>query len=128
MKKRENSRLNIKFAMPLLAGVAIVGGLLFVSPDATAQIDAGLGAAGAGMEQGADIDGTVGNFVNLFLYVVGVVAVIMIIYGGFQFLTSAGDSSKAGKARSTILYALIGLIVAALAYAIINFVMDEIVA
>ena len=46
----------------------------------------------------------------------------MIIYGGIQYTTSAGDSGKVTNAKNTILYAIVGLIVSILAYAIVNFV------
>ena len=47
--------------------------------------------------------------------IVGVVAIIMIIVGGFRYITSGGDSSKVGSAKNTIIYAIIGLILVALA-------------
>ena len=49
----------------------------------------------------------------------------MIIYGGIQYVISAGDSGKVGKAKNTILYAVIGLVVAVMSYAIVNFVVSN---
>jgi len=66
----------------------------------------------------------VGKIIGVIIPVLGVVAVIVVIYGGFLFMTSTGDSNKVQKAKSTILYGLIGLIIAVLAYAIVNFVLD----
>ncbi|MFZ2275639.1 MAG: pilin [Candidatus Nanogingivalis sp.] len=68
---------------------------------------------------------TARNIINTLLWVVGVAAVIMIIYGGIQYVISAGDSGKVGKAKNTILYAVIGLVVAVMSYAIVNFVVSN---
>lgn len=64
------------------------------------------------------------NVVNLLLAVLGFVAVIMIIIGGIRYATSNGDANQTKAAKDTVLYAVIGLIVAILAYAIVNFVLD----
>jgi TRAP-type C4-dicarboxylate transport system permease small subunit len=55
----------------------------------------------------------------------GLVAAAFIIYGGIQYSTSSGDASKVSKAKNTIMYAVIGLIVSALAFAIVNFVIGS---
>lgn len=65
------------------------------------------------------------NVVNTLLYIVGILSVVMIIYGGIQYTTSAGDAAKVNKAKNTILYAVVGLIIAVLAYAIVNFVVGR---
>ena len=62
--------------------------------------------------------------VNVILSVLGIVAVIVIVIGGFTYMTSAGDAAKAAKARNTILYGIVGLIIALLAFAIVNFVLN----
>ena len=61
--------------------------------------------------------------INLVLGAIGLVAVVVIIIGGISFITSQGDSSKVTKARNTILYGIVGLVIALLAYAIVNFVL-----
>ena len=65
------------------------------------------------------------DIVNIMLFIIGAIAVIMIIYGGIRYVTSGGDSSSVKAAKDTILYAVIGLIVAILAYAIVNFVVTS---
>jgi len=62
------------------------------------------------------------NVINILLYAAGIIAVIMIIIGGISYTLSAGDQSKVTSAKNTILYAVVGLIVAALSFAIVNFV------
>lgn len=62
------------------------------------------------------------KILNSIIAVVGLVSVIFVIIGGINYMTSAGDAAKLEKAKKTILYALIGLIICALAFAIVNFV------
>lgn len=64
--------------------------------------------------------------INVVVGVVGVIAVAVIIIGGITFVTSQGDSAKVTKAKNTILYGIVGLIVALLAFAIVNFVLTGI--
>lgn len=64
--------------------------------------------------------------VNLFSVVVGIVAVIMIVVGGFRYITSGGDSGKVSSAKTTIIYALIGLVIVALAQFIVKFVLNKV--
>lgn len=66
------------------------------------------------------------SVINMMLFIAGAVAVIMIIIGGIRFVISNGDASSVTAARHTILYAVIGLVVIILAYAIVNFVVSNI--
>ena len=75
----------------------------------------------------ADLFGDTGVFkqvTNTILYIVGIVAVIMLIIGGIRYVTSGGDSKKVTDAKNTVLYAIIGLVIAFLAFAIVNFVIS----
>jgi hypothetical protein len=65
------------------------------------------------------------NVVNIFSIIVGAVAVIMLIYGGFRYITSGGDSGRVGNAKNTLLYAVIGLVIVALAQIIVQFVLTK---
>lgn len=67
------------------------------------------------------------KFINLLSALVGVVAVIMIIIGGFRYVTSGGNDTGVTGAKNTILYAIIGLVVVALAQIIVYFVLKKIV-
>ena len=62
---------------------------------------------------------------NILLILIGAVAVIMLIIGGFRYVASGGDSSAIEGAKNTILYAVIGIVVAFLAYAAINFLTEQ---
>jgi len=68
---------------------------------------------------------TIEIVVNLLFFILGVIAVIMLIVGGIKFTTSNGDSGQIKSAKDTILYAIIGLVVALLAYAIVRFVLQQ---
>lgn len=67
-------------------------------------------------------NGVFKQITNTILYIVGIVAVIMLIVGGIRYVVSGGDAKKVTDAKNTILYAIIGLIICFLAFAIVNFV------
>ena len=69
---------------------------------------------------------TINTIISVVLGVLGILAVAYIIYGGFMFTTAAGDPAKTKKARETIMYGVIGLVVALLAFAIVNFVLTSV--
>jgi hypothetical protein len=60
------------------------------------------------------------------LYIVGIISVFMLIFGGIRYITSGGDSKKVTEAKNTILYAIIGLVIAVLSFAIVQFVLSAI--
>ena len=62
------------------------------------------------------------RLVNTILYAVGIVSVVMLIYGGLRYVLSGGDNKKVTDAKNTILYAIIGLVIAILSYSIVKFV------
>ena len=66
---------------------------------------------------------TINDIINVVLGALGIVAVVVIIIGGIGFVTSQGDAARVTKARNTILYGVVGLVVALLAFAIVNFVL-----
>ena len=64
--------------------------------------------------------------INIFSVIVGIVAVIMILVGGFKYITSGGDSGNISSAKNTIVYAVIGLIIVALSQFIVKFVLNKV--
>ena len=72
-----------------------------------------------------NVQDIVKDVINMILIILGMVAVIMIIIGGIRYTTSNGDSSNVKAAKDTILYAVVGLVVAILSYAIVNFVLGR---
>jgi len=75
--------------------------------------------------QGDSATGMVQTIINLLLYVLGIIAVIMIVVGGIRYTTSNGNASQIKEAKDTILYSVVGLIVAMLSFAIVNFVIGK---
>ena len=117
----------------ILAGLLVVPTVaLAVAPAASAEgnltLNSGVDSAqGEGVGQvSTDPESLVKKFVNIFLFAVGALSVIMLIWGGIRYTTSAGDSNKVQAAKNTVLYAIVGLVVAILAYAIVNMVISKI--
>lgn len=76
-------------------------------------------------DPGGTVDNIIELVINIFSLIVGVVSVIMIIIGGLKYITSGGDSGNITGAKNTILYAIIGLVVVALAQVVVKFVLDK---
>ena len=89
------------------------------------DLDANCEVDDSGQTAAQRVDQIVKQIINIMSLVVGVVAVIMIIIGGFKYVTSGGDSGNVSGAKNTILYAVVGLIVVALAQVIVRFVVDR---
>lgn len=81
--------------------------------------------SGGDEDPGEKVNGLITQIVNIISVIVGIVAVIMIIWGGFKYITSGGDSGNVTAAKNTILYAIIGLIIVALAQFIVRFVLSK---
>jgi len=79
-------------------------------------------------DQGATLFGDGGIFqtiTNVLLFIIGAISVIMLIIGGIRYTVSGGDSAAVTSAKNTILYAIVGIVVALLAYAVVNFVLGS---
>ena len=99
-----------------------------LSGSASAQVSEGINTATTSEMKGKSIDGKDGlikTVVNVLLWAVGILSVIMIIFSGFRYITSAGDASKTKSAQSTLIYSVVGLIVAIMAWAIVNMVIKR---
>ncbi len=119
----------LKTLLPSLAiaslSLALVAAPLVGAFDGTVS---GGAAAARGTDQTADLFGSTGVFrtiTNVLLFILGAISVIMIIIGGLRYVISGGNATAVTEAKNTILYAIVGVIVALLAYAIINFVLTS---
>ncbi len=119
----------IKTLLPSLViaslSLAIVAAPLVGAFDGTVRNGAD---SARGIDQTADLFGSTGVFrtiTNVLLFVLGAISVIMIIIGGLRYVISGGNSTAVTEAKNTILYAIVGVIIALLAYAIINFVLTS---
>ncbi len=79
---------------------------------------------------GADttINKTIRRIIDIFSVVVGIIAVIMIIIGGVKYVLSGGASDQVSSAKNTILFAIVGLVIVALAQVIVKFVLNKVTA
>ncbi len=78
-------------------------------------------------EAAGALDNMIINVINAILGVVGLIAVVMVILGGISYMTSAVDAGKVKKGKDTILYGIIGLVIVGLAFAIVNFVIANLI-
>lgn len=74
---------------------------------------------------GTSVNKVIGAVVNILSLAVGVVAVVMVVIAGFKYMTSGGDSSSIASAKNTLIYAIVGLVIASLAYVIVHFVLAK---
>lgn len=93
------------------------------NPNVSEEVKASSGCGGSL----PDLSDVIFSIVNGVIAVTGVIALIFVVVGGIQYTTSAGDAAKTQKAKNTILYALIGLAIAALSFMIVNFVIINII-
>lgn len=83
-------------------------------------------SCGGGTDATTALNNLVKNLINLFSVAVGIIAVIMIIIGGLRYITSGGNDTSVTGAKNTILYAIIGLIIVALAQLIVRFTLSKV--
>ena len=123
-----------KIIITSLVTIAAIGLAVFAAPVYAASCGDGTAAGEAmcGVSQ-VDTSGTssdtiydtVKTIINVLLFVVGIIAVIMIIWGGISYVLSAGATDKAKQARDTIVYSVVGLVVSIVAFAIVQFVFSS---
>jgi hypothetical protein len=114
-------------ALALSVGLAAPVAVSAACDDATTG---GLGAAldpacAKGEGQRTELfgeNGVITSILNFMLFIVGILAVIMLIFGGIRYVTSTGDQTRVTAAKNTIMYAIIGLVVAILGYALVTWV------
>lgn len=97
--------------------------------DGTVSITNGA-ACSKSEQQQTTLTGSTGAFTlitNVLLFIIGAISVIMLIIGGIRYTISGGDSTAVTNAKNTILYAIVGIVVALLAYALVNFVVGSFV-
>jgi hypothetical protein len=110
---------------------SLLAGIIFAPASLAVNLTIENGANSAkGADQAVDLFGASGIFTtvtNVMLFIVGAISVIMVVIGGLRYVVSGGNSGNITTAKNTILYAIVGLIVAIMAYAIINFVIGSFV-
>lgn len=115
----------------LLAGAAIAA-LPFVRTApvlAASSLDLGGSLGDVGEETGLsdnDLTTTIGTLINIALSLLGIVFLLLTLYAGWLWMTAAGDAKQTGKAKDILITAVVGLVILLSAYAISNFVIDNI--
>ncbi|MBI5037756.1 MAG: Ig-like domain-containing protein [Candidatus Kerfeldbacteria bacterium] len=123
LKKNKNSLLGVFGFLLIVAIVGAAGWLAVPETSAQVNLDPNLGTTfGLGT---ADLLSTVINIVQWALGFLGLIAVIFIMYGGFVWMTAAGNQEKVEKAKKIITRAVIGLVIVLLAWAIVTFIVDR---
>jgi hypothetical protein len=84
-------------------------------------------ASGTGLVSDKDPVEIIVEIINVLLYFIGSIVIVLILWAGFKWMTSAGNSDAIKKSRETILNAVIGLIIIFASYAILNFVFDSLI-
>lgn len=109
---------------PAVAGAQDVQGALCAGASANLNLKGGTDCSGG---QATDnLNNIIEVVLNLFSLIVGIVSVIMIIIAGLKYITSGGDASNITGAKNTIIYAIVGLVVVALAQVIVHFVLGKV--
>lgn len=119
-----------KLKLTIITVFAVLGlGLVPVTASAACTTAADCVKAGVTSSGGTGTSTSLGSLiktiVNVLLFLIGAVSVIMIIIGGIKYTVSNGDSTAVKSAKDTILYSIIGLVVAIMAYAIVSFVISR---
>lgn len=128
MKSLVNSQQFIKLGvavsalMPIPALALQTGPAQECSNDLTLNNGANCAASSSNATNLFNSGGVFQTVSNVLIFIVGAVAVIMLIIGGLRYVISQGDKGNVESAKNTILYAVIGIVVAVMAYAIVNFV------
>ncbi len=107
-------------SLPVLAGTAYAAS----TPSSTVCDSIGSGK-NCNTKNGSNLNDVVKFIVNLLSYIAGALAVIMIIVSGYKYMTAAGDSSKVASAKTTLIYAIIGIIIVVLAQFIVQFTIGK---
>lgn len=107
----------VSMAIGVIAQPAWAEGTLCTDPNIPPEL-----TDAAGCNTTTSADAVVNNVIEIVIGVLGLVAVFVMIYGGFTYMTSTGDASKVQRGKNIIIYGLVGLVVAILAYAIVKFV------
>ena len=123
--------MTTKTLLVLAASALAVGAVLFIAP-VSAEAFNGTVQSGVNAARGTDVPstllgdgGALTTIVNALLFIIGFLSVIMLIFGGLRYIISGGNAAAVTTAKNTILYAIVGLIIAIFAYAIVNFVIGS---
>ena len=123
-------KISLLLVSVLALGVMVSPGLALAADTNATDVCKGLaltgGKCGPDDPSKPSVDSVIKLGINILSLVVGVASVVMIIIGGLKYVTSSGDSSSVTSAKNTILYAIVGLVIVALAQIIVKFVLNKV--
>lgn len=123
LRKLANYKVGLVVLATLAFSMALAPAALAAN---NAQQTLGLTQVGQGTGLGsADVRTTIASIINVALGLLGIVALVIILYGGFKWMTAGGNDDQVGEARKIIIAGVIGLAVILSSYAIANFVIDQ---
>lgn len=96
-----------------------------VYADAKDEVKKGADMTNSGGSAKQDLPDIITTIINVMLFIAAALAVIMIIYGGIRYITAHGDEKQVKVAKDTIVYSVVGLIIAIIAYALVTFIFDR---
>lgn len=122
----------ISKAKVLVAVMCLAMAFTVVSPvslpvyaDAKDEVKKGADMTNSGGSAKQDLPDVITTIINVMLFIAGALAVIMIIYGGIRYITAHGDEKQVKVAKDTIVYSVVGLIIAIIAYALVTFIFNR---
>ena len=122
-KAKVKNATSIAAAMALLV-VPVLSPIMMsqnASAGAVEEIQKGTGQVSSA-SSGADLPSIAKTVVNTMLFIVGILAVIMIIFSGIRYITAHGDKGQVESAKNTLIYSIVGLVIAIIAYALVTWV------
>ena len=122
-KAKVKNATSIAAAMALLV-VPVLSPIMMsqnASASAVEEIQKGTGQVSSA-SSGADLPSIAKTVVNTMLFIVGILAVIMIIFAGIRYITAHGDKGQVESAKNTLIYSIVGLVIAIIAYALVTWV------
>ena len=112
----------------MVFGVSIIyqTGNTEIAGAVNSEITSGMNATSAGTSTPTNANVVIKNVTNTMFFIIGAVSVIMLIYGGIRYTTSGGNANSVTAAKNTIMYSIIGLVVAILAFSVVQFVVNQV--
>jgi cytochrome bd-type quinol oxidase subunit 2 len=114
--------VGVTYADPATSLLSTSSGSASEACQGVGLFDSNTGTCG---DQGKAANDALATIINFFSVIVGIVAVIMIIVSGLQFMTANGNPQNIAKARSSLMYAIIGLVIVVLAQVIVHFAISQ---
>ncbi|MBP9667675.1 hypothetical protein KBD87_02625 [Candidatus Saccharibacteria bacterium] len=115
----------------VLAAGLVIAGITVLMPHTSAAaldpkdgINQGIDSAGGEDTKSTDLNEKIKQIVNVLMFIMGAISVIMVVVGGIRYAVSGGDQTSITAGKNTVLYAIIGLVVAIMGYAIVNWIVD----